>query len=125
MEVTPAVKAGDRCPNDGGVMIVDEAQDPEKMIDKHSRNAHSAFTAARFADRVREKAKEFGVIHKCVSCGYRARFKSADDGDDGGGGELETGAAAGHGGKAGRQAAPPDAGGSAGRRGGRPEPANT
>jgi Zn ribbon nucleic-acid-binding protein len=77
----PEPKAGDVCPMDGGAFVIDEAQDPEKVIDRHTRNAQSAFVAARFAERVREKTKEHGVIHKCVTCGYRSRFQPADAGD--------------------------------------------
>lgn len=75
------VKTGDRCPIDGGEFVVDEAQDPERVIDRNTRNTHSPAVAARFAERVREKADTFGVIHKCVTCGYRARFHPVDAGD--------------------------------------------
>lgn len=77
------VTTGDRCPIDGGEFVVDDAQDPDKVIDRHTRNAHSPAVAARFAEQVREKVKEFGVIHKCVTCGYRSRFPPVDAREDG------------------------------------------
>lgn len=74
------VQAGDTCPIDGGPFVVDAAQNPETLIDRHTRNAPTPFAAARFAERVREKAHEHGLIHKCVTCGYRSRFAPDDAG---------------------------------------------
>jgi hypothetical protein len=68
------IKAGDPCPIDGGKFVVDEDQRPETIIDRKRRNAASPPAAERFAQRVTDKAREFGVLHKCVQCGYRARF---------------------------------------------------
>lgn len=76
----PEVKAGDRCPVDGGEMRIDPAQDPERVIERNRNNAHSPFVAKRFEERVRDKVAEFGVIHKCVTCGYRSRFQPAEAG---------------------------------------------
>lgn len=108
MPGTKEIAAGDVCPIDGGAFVVDAAHDPETLIDRHGRNAQSAFVAARFAERVREKTEELGVIHKCMTCGYQARFKAAngdaggagasdDAGGEGGEGEAAAGAAAGAG----------------------------
>lgn len=69
------LKAGDPCPNCGGTMVVDEAQRPDILKERHARNSHQPAQAARFAARVDEKAEEFGIIHKCERCGYRARYK--------------------------------------------------
>lgn len=71
------LKAGDPCPNCGGTMVVDEAQKPATLKDRNARNAHNSAQAARFAARVDEKAEEFGIIHKCERCGYRARYQPA------------------------------------------------
>ena len=81
------VTAGDTCPIDGGTFVPDLAQDPETLIDRHTRNANSRFEAAQFAERMRAKVADTGVIHKCTTCGYRARFQAApvaDDADTGG-----------------------------------------
>jgi hypothetical protein len=74
----PTPKAGDKCPIDGGAFQVDPAQEPEGMIDRHTKNADSPFGAARYAEQVRAKVADEGVIHRCVTCGYQSRFKTAD-----------------------------------------------
>lgn len=69
------VKAGDACPQCGGAFVLDAAQAPAGLIDRHARNSHMPAQAARFATAVREKADEVGLIHRCTSCDYRARFQ--------------------------------------------------
>lgn len=71
------VEAGDPCPQCGGTFVVDPAQEPEKLIDRVSRNAQNDPAAARFASQVREKAEEHGLIHVCTVCSYRSRFQPA------------------------------------------------
>jgi len=69
--------AGDPCPQCGGAFVVDEAQDPQRLIDRKQRNAANPSAADRFAKTVLEKAATLGVIHRCGSCGYRSRFHAA------------------------------------------------
>lgn len=76
MAKTKDRKAGDPCPTCDGEMVLDETQAPDVLIDRKKRNAASPVVAERFAERVREKAAEFGVIHRCADCGYRERFPS-------------------------------------------------
>lgn len=75
MKTTKEIQAGDPCPICGGTFKVDPHQHPDTLIDRKKRNADSPFAAARYAERVQEKADEFGLIHKCVDCGYSARFQ--------------------------------------------------
>ncbi|HEY3042614.1 MAG TPA: hypothetical protein VGJ39_01220 [Vicinamibacterales bacterium] len=77
MTPTKDLKAGEPCPLDGGKFVIDEEQRPETLIDRKNRNAASPTAAARFAQRVTDKADEYGVIHRCVQCGYRARMTPA------------------------------------------------
>jgi predicted RNA-binding Zn-ribbon protein involved in translation (DUF1610 family) len=65
------------CPSCGGAFVVDQAQEPRRLLDRKRRNAASPFAAARFAEAVQDKAAEHGVIHRCTGCGYRSRFHSA------------------------------------------------
>lgn len=74
VQATKELKAGDSCPC-GGDFVIDKEQSPETLIDRKTRNAVNPSAAARFADRVREKVEEHGLIHKCLECGYRTRFK--------------------------------------------------
>lgn len=78
MATLKAVKAGDQCPIDGGAFVVDVEQHPDTLV--HSKQLNEVMTgaAARFERIARAKADEEGVIHKCVTCGYRARFKDDD-----------------------------------------------
>lgn len=71
------IKAGDACPQCGGTFAVDEKQEPNAVIDRQRKNAASPAAAERFAQQTIEKASEFGVIHRCTSCGYCSRFKPA------------------------------------------------
>jgi len=71
-------KAGAACPQCGGAFVLDETQDPHRLIDHKQRNAANPSAADRFARSVLEKAAAHGVIHRCGSCGYRARFHAAD-----------------------------------------------
>jgi predicted RNA-binding Zn-ribbon protein involved in translation (DUF1610 family) len=75
MEKIKEIKAGDPCPSCGGEFVVDEQQDPGRMIDRVRRNAANPAAAERFATATLEKAAEHGLIHRCVSCGYRSRFQ--------------------------------------------------
>lgn len=75
MKDTKELKAGDPCPIDGGEFRVDPHQHPDTLIDRKKRNAASPFAAARYAERVQAKVDEFGLIHKCTTCGYSARFQ--------------------------------------------------
>lgn len=68
------VKGGDPCPLCGGAFIADEQQDPATLIDRQRRNAANPAVAERFAAHLLEKAAEHGLIHRCLRCGYRARF---------------------------------------------------
>lgn len=72
------LKAGDACPQCGGTFVPDPEQNPERLVERHSLNAPSPFVAARYKERVEAKVEEFGLIHKCTTCGYRARFHAAD-----------------------------------------------
>jgi Zn-finger nucleic acid-binding protein len=72
------LKAGDKCPQCGGTFLPDPEQDPKRLVERHSLNAPSPFVAARYKERVEAKVEEFGLIHKCTNCGYRARFHAAD-----------------------------------------------
>jgi hypothetical protein len=79
----------DPCPLCGGAFTIDPAQDPDTLIDRHSRNADKPYEAMRYAEKVRAKAAEHGVIHRCRDCGYRARLPppaepDADTGADAG-----------------------------------------
>lgn len=71
---TKHLKAGDPCPACGGELAVDLAQLPETVIDRRRRNTAKPEVAARFAEATQEKAEEFGLIHKCRTCGYVARL---------------------------------------------------
>jgi len=68
------VEAGTPCPACGGPLRVDEQQDPTSLVARKVKNAASPSAAARFAAACQQKAAEHGVIHRCVGCGYRARF---------------------------------------------------
>jgi Zn-finger nucleic acid-binding protein len=72
------LKAGDPCPQCGGTFVPDPEQDPKRLVERHSLNSPSPFVAARYKERVDAKVEEFGLIHKCTNCGYRARFHAAD-----------------------------------------------
>lgn len=69
---------GAPCPQCGGAFVVDPAQLPERKIDGVKRTIQFPDAAARYAERALEKAEKFGLIHTCVLCGYKARFKVAD-----------------------------------------------
>lgn len=69
-----ALKAGDPCPQCGSDFVVDPMQEPHRLIERKRRNAASPSVADRFAESVREKVAEHGVIHLCPGCGYTARF---------------------------------------------------
>lgn len=70
--------AGDPCPICGGDFAPDPEQDPERLIEAKHLNSPNPDAAARYERRSMEKADREGVIHKCVRCGYRARFKTAE-----------------------------------------------
>lgn len=71
------IKAGDPCPSCGGEFVIDEHQDPARVIERKRRNAMIPATVARFTEAVLEKAQEHGIIHRCTTCNYRSRFKPA------------------------------------------------
>ena len=72
------LKAGDPCPSCGGDLVVDRAQHPDVIIDRHRRvNPTNPALCAAYERDTREKAAASGVIHKCTSCGYQARFAEA------------------------------------------------
>jgi len=68
----------DACPQCGGAFVVDETQAPDRLIARKKRNAASPAVAERFAEAVRAKVADSGVIHRCVACGYRSRFPAAN-----------------------------------------------
>jgi len=70
-------KDSDACPQCGGAFVVDERQAPAVLIARKKRNAASPAVAERFAEAVRAKVADAGVIHRCVACGYRSRFAAA------------------------------------------------
>jgi hypothetical protein len=72
------LQAGDPCPICGGEFKPDPEQDPDRLIDAKHRNSPNPDAAARYERRALEKVEREGVIHKCVECGYRTRFKTAD-----------------------------------------------
>lgn len=90
MDDVNELKAGDPCPVCKGEFVVDERQAPDTLIDRKKRNAAIPAAAARFAEQTREKAEKFGVIHRCVSCGYRARFHPAAPAADADGSKKTT-----------------------------------
>lgn len=67
----------DPCPQCGGAFVVDTQQDPAVLVARKRKNAQSPVAAERFAVLCTAKAAEFGVIHRCASCDYRARFHAA------------------------------------------------
>jgi hypothetical protein len=75
MAKTKDRKAGEPCPNCGGDFVVDERQRPETLIARKRVNAAIPANAERIAAAVTAKAAEFGVIHRCIGCGYRERFQ--------------------------------------------------
>jgi hypothetical protein len=74
------LKAGDKCPIDGGEMVPDPLHDPERLADLNDRNSDKPEVSARYRRQVMEKAQREGVIHRCVRCGYQARMPLADEG---------------------------------------------
>lgn len=78
MDSDDTLHAGDPCPICGGKFVPDPEQDPERLIDAKHRNSPNPDAAARYERRASEKADREGVIHKCIQCGYRARFKTAE-----------------------------------------------
>jgi hypothetical protein len=78
MTTETELRAGDLCPIDGGAMIPDYEQDPETQITNKHLNSPNPAAAQRYERQVRAKVEAGGVIHKCTTCGYRARFKTAD-----------------------------------------------
>jgi|SRR6185503_1810426 len=90
MDENKPLQAGDPCPRCGGEMVPDQAHDPTAIADMKEQNlpdhpdwAHS------YRRQVDAKAKKFGVIHRCVRCGYQARYPTSDGG---GGGARQGGA---------------------------------
>lgn len=77
MAKSKAVVAGDACPQCGGAFVLDPTQNPERLIAGVTLNAQNDAAAARYADQVRAKVEEHGLVHKCVVCGYRSRFQPA------------------------------------------------
>ncbi len=69
------LKPGDPCPNCANELKLDPRQLPDTLIDRHKRNADRPDVASRYAEQVRAKADEFGLIHTCGTCGYQARFQ--------------------------------------------------
>lgn len=65
---------GDPCPMCGGAFIVDPQQHPETLIARKRENAAVPSVADRFAEHVRRKAAELGLLHRCIGCGYHDRF---------------------------------------------------
>jgi hypothetical protein len=78
MTTDTELHAGDPCPIDGGTMVPDHAQDPETQIANKHLNSPNPAAAQRYERQVRAKVEAGGVIHKCTTCGYRARFKTAE-----------------------------------------------
>jgi Zn ribbon nucleic-acid-binding protein len=78
MDTDTELRAGDVCPIDGGAFVVDYEQDPETQIANKHLNSPNPAAAQRYERQVRAKVEAGGVIHKCVTCGYRARFKTAE-----------------------------------------------
>jgi membrane protein involved in colicin uptake len=81
MATDTELRAGDVCPIDGGAFVVDYEQDPETQIASKNLNSPNPAAAQRYERQVRAKVEAGGVIHKCVTCGYRARFKTAEADD--------------------------------------------
>lgn len=73
------LQAGDPCPICGGDFAVDETQLPDRVIDRMRKNAAKPEVAERYAQQVREKTEEHGVLHACARCGYRHRFPLEGD----------------------------------------------
>jgi Zn ribbon nucleic-acid-binding protein len=69
--------AGDPCPNCAGTMRVDQAQHRHAHRSPQAQRGQSA-VAARFAEQVKAKAEDKGLIHTCIGCGYQARYKLAE-----------------------------------------------
>lgn len=74
MKQPKEVSAKDPCPQCGGTFKVDESQHPDRLIDRHTRVSASPHVSARYAEQVREKVQEAGILHKCSGCDYHARF---------------------------------------------------
>jgi hypothetical protein len=72
------LRAGDPCPIDGGEMVPDYQHDPDTAIANKNLNTPNPAAAQRYEAQTRAKVKASGVIHKCVRCGYQARFKTAE-----------------------------------------------
>jgi hypothetical protein len=79
-EEKTVLQAGDPCPICGGEMVPDAAHDPAVLADMKERNSDRPDVSARYRRQVEEKAKRAGIIHKCVRCGYQARFQPAGEG---------------------------------------------
>jgi len=78
MDKDTELKAGDPCPNCGGEMVPNAAQDPARLGELKKKNSPNPAAAARFADNVKEKADRFGLIYTCTRCGYSARLKDGN-----------------------------------------------
>ena len=78
MTTEQELRAGDVCPIDGGEFIPDYQQDPETQIASKHLNSPNPAAAQRYERQVRAKVETGGVIHVCRTCGYRARFKTAE-----------------------------------------------
>lgn len=55
--------------------IIDQAQNPESVLDRHRRNAANPAVHETFRRALQEKTDREGVIHVDPATGYRARFK--------------------------------------------------
>lgn len=78
MKPDDELHAGDPCPICGGEFVPDPDQNPETQIENKNLNTPNPAAAQRYEKQVRTKVDSAGVIHKCLNCGYRARFKTAD-----------------------------------------------
>lgn len=71
------LSASDPCPACGGAFIVDGAQSAERLIEHHKRVAANPNAHALYAEKVREKIATDGVLYRCATCPYHARFAAS------------------------------------------------
>lgn len=84
MTESKELKAGDPCPSCGGDLVVDRAQHPDVIIERHRKvNPTNPALCVAYERDTKDKAAASGVIHACASCGYQARFAEASGGAKG------------------------------------------
>ncbi len=73
------LKAGDACPNCTGELKPAPVPTDEQYAKAQDRENPIAL-ARQFDTASPAQRAELGALHRCVSCGYTARFKGGDTG---------------------------------------------